>query len=105
MNALICNIEETQDSNLPTAANYSTVSNMNLDTLVGVSLSGASLLNAIDLDGVDPFFPAVYGSVTNISNEKEGYDECLGHPNPQYLYHYHFMPPCVANPNQYLVTG
>lgn len=34
-----------------------------------------------------------------------GADYCLGHPSFTYIYHYHFMPPCIANPNLNLSTG
>lgn len=55
---------------------------MIMGTAVGTSLSGVMLLTAESMEGVDPFFPAVYGSVTNASAAKETSDECIGHPNP-----------------------
>jgi hypothetical protein len=64
-----------------------------------MSLSGVSFFTAENSDNVDPFFPALYGRATNITEEKEVFDQCMGHPSPQGLYHFHFMPPCVANPN------
>jgi hypothetical protein len=64
-----------------------------------MSLVGVNYFTAENNDNVDPFYPAIYERATNISAEKEVYDQCLGHPSPQDLYHFHFMPPCLANPN------
>lgn len=75
--------------------------NPDMGPAIGVALDGVVLLNGDSKDGIDPFYPAVYGRVTNITGELDGVDECLGHPTPGSLYHYHFMPPCVANPNLY----
>lgn len=44
---------------------------------------------------MDPFFPKAWG--TNTNTEAERVDMCLGHPQAQGIYHYHFMPPCIFN--------
>lgn len=45
-----------------------------MNTVVGVSLSGVVFLTAESLEGVDPFFPKLYGTLTDINKAKEGYD-------------------------------
>jgi len=64
---------------------------------VGVSLSGVPLLNGLSLNNVDPLYPAVYGTVTDINSAKESVDSCLGHPTPIGIYHYHEMAPCAID--------
>ena len=44
---------------------------------------------------VDPFFPQAWGDVTNVDAEKV--DKCLMHPQIQGIFHYHFMPVCLAD--------
>jgi len=68
---------------------------------VGVALNGVVYFTAATNKNIDPFYPAVYNGVTDIEAAKETTDECIGHPGPQLLYHYHFMPPCVANSTLY----
>jgi hypothetical protein len=72
-----------------------------LASAVAVATDGVVILNALSRDGVDPYYPAVYGKVTNTTAVLEGVDECLGHPTSGSLYHYHFLSPCLANPNMY----
>jgi len=55
------------------------------------------LLNGLSMNGVDPLYPAVYGSVTDISSSKESFDSCLGHPTPDGMYHYHALAPCSVD--------
>ena len=68
------------DANLPTAAGYT---NKNDDTsllnVVGIALTGASILGPVSTNSVDPIYPAVDGVIT--SSDMEEFDACLGHPN------------------------
>jgi hypothetical protein len=38
------------------------------NTAWGVATSGALMFDSVSIDSVDPYFPAVYGSVTNPSS-------------------------------------
>lgn len=53
--------------------------------------------NGISGEGVDPIFPAVYGSVTNAEDALERSDSCFGHPGFAGDFHYHSASPCQAD--------
>jgi hypothetical protein len=57
------------------------------------------MFNGISGDGVDPFYPAVYGKVTDPDSMKEKVDWCLAHPQRQGMFHYHTASSCIANKN------
>ena len=46
----------------------------------GVSVTGVQLYNGISAEGVDPFYPAVYGTVTDPAAVVEKVDWCIAHP-------------------------
>jgi hypothetical protein len=94
---LICTISVSDDSNVPTAAGYSTVGTTALGSVVGVVFTGVTLYGAVSLNSVDPLYPAVYGTVTDANSAKEMFDMCLGHPQTSGMYHYHAFAPCVAD--------
>lgn len=103
MNTLVCAIDSTKDSNIPSAYNFSNSGDKD-DVVSGIGIDGVVIETPISGAGADPFFPAVYGGVTNVEMELshlEGtFDACLGHVGPgNDPYHYHFMPPCLASPN------
>ena len=71
-----------------------------MDTSVGITITGINMFNALSADDVDPYYPAVYGHVTNITEATEHVDLCLGHPNPMgNTYHYHIPSPCMWDKN------
>ena len=80
LDAIVCNIDEVTDSSVPTAAGYTSTGSTSLDTHSAITMSGVSILGPVSLNDVDPFYPAIYGTVTNTENAKEGFDMCLGHP-------------------------
>merc|ERR1712046_69509 len=45
-------------------------------------------------EGVDPFYPAAYGTVTDPSKVVEKVDSCLQHPQPDGIFHYHTAQTC-----------
>ena len=49
-------------------------------TAWGVATSGALLFDSVSMNSVDPYFPAVYGSVTNAASATEFVDFCQAHP-------------------------
>ena len=85
LDAIVCNLQS--QSSAPPGSNL--VSNgAPLNTLAGVSIDGVAILNVNSANNVDPFYP-----VGNIS--AESVDLCLGHPNPQNIYHYHIGSGCA----------
>jgi len=46
----------------------------------GVAVSGVMIFNGISGEGVDPFYPSVYGRVTDPDTAVEKVDVCLAHP-------------------------
>ena len=63
---------------------------------IGVMISGASLFNPYEGDGVTV---AVSGNfaVTDASGEDVAFlDSCNGHPSPNGAYHYHALPTCIT---------
>jgi len=94
VNELVCDITTSKNSNLPSKASFTANGATDLTKFVGVSLSGVPILNGLSLNNVDPLYPAIYGTVTNIESAKESFDTCLGHPSSSGMYHYHAMAPC-----------
>lgn len=62
-----------------------------------MATSGVIIYNAASLNSVDPLYPAIYGSVTNIASAYEYFDACLMHPNANGVLHYHAASPCLAD--------
>jgi hypothetical protein len=78
---LICNTVGPSDSNIPSASGTTVNSGgTTYNTAWGVATSGALLFSSISMNSVDPYFPAVYGSVTNAASEAEKVDFCQAHP-------------------------
>ena len=51
-----------------------------MKTAFGVATSGVLMFSALSAENVDPFYPAVYGSVTDPDAVAEKVDYCLAHP-------------------------
>jgi hypothetical protein len=103
LNELICNITTTHDQNIPASADFKIASGAKpLGPAIGTSLTGVAFLSGMDANNVDPAYPVAYGGLTldQIGRPRSNFDECLGHstPLPSNVYHYHLLPPCVANP-------
>ena len=100
VNNVLCDIMRTANRNIPTESKPIQHGN-NMDTSVGTTITGVNMYNALSADDVDPYYPAVYGHVTNITEATEHVDFCLGHPNPPLTYHYHIGSPCLfGEPSQ-----
>jgi hypothetical protein len=92
INAIACTLTSVQDSNIPSAAGYTTIGTSSLSTTSGVALSGTTFFSALSANSVDPFYPEVNGVYD--SSDLEMVDTCLGHPQETGWYHYHTMSPC-----------
>lgn len=54
-------------------------------------------MNGISAEGVDPFYPAVYGSVSDPAAVVEKIDWCVAHPQVHGIFHYHTASTCRAD--------
>lgn len=66
--------------NVPTAAGLNLIEGNDMATAFGVATSGVLMFSALSAENVDPFYPAVYGSVTDPDAVVEKVDYCLAHP-------------------------
>lgn len=89
----------SSDSNIPSGSNYNKIGSTSLNTAWGVSTTGVLIMNGISAEGVDPFYPAQYGTVTDPDSVVEKVDWCLAHPQNQGIFHYHIASPCQGNNN------
>ena len=81
VDSLVCNIMRSKDDNIPKASGYAKTTNSDsLNTAWGVATTGSLLFSSISGEGVDPFYPAKYGSVTDPDSVVEKVDACLQHP-------------------------
>jgi len=62
---------------MPSTASYSNIGTTDIDSAVGVALSGVMLFNGLTPDSYDPFYPAVDGVASSDSSLMEVFDECL----------------------------
>lgn len=79
---MICNIKRSDNANIPKASDFKVNAGSKMMTSWGVATSGIQMFNGLSAEGSDPFYPRVYGKVTedNIANAVERTDGCLGHP-------------------------
>ena len=97
VNAILCEIKI--HSNAPAASETTIKGSSSMNAVTGLSLDGVAYMNQMSIEGVDPFYPSVYGSVTDPSAVVEKVDMCLGHPQASGIYHYHTLSPCVIAPD------
>ena len=55
------------------------------------------MFNGISDSGVDPFYPAAFGTVTNPDDAIENIDYCMAHLETTGILHYHVASTCVAD--------
>lgn len=65
VDSLLCNIMRSRDANIPRKADYEN-NGESFNTGWGIATSGVQIFNAISAMGVDPFYPAKYGTVTDL---------------------------------------
>ena len=68
----------SQDQNIPSGSGFINKGTTTMNTGWGVAVSGVMIFNGISGEGVDPFYPVVYGSNSNVEAEK--LDRCMAHP-------------------------
>eukprot|EP00754_Rhynchopus_humris_P037898 Rhum_TRINITY_DN205_c0_g1::Rhum_TRINITY_DN205_c0_g1_i1::g.847::m.847 len=96
VNDLLCDIQRHSQSNVPSSSRLVVTGAADLTVVSGVAVDGVAFLNPISADGVDPFYPVVYGTVMDPALVEQKVDECLGHPQGAGRYHYHTASPCLA---------
>lgn len=101
----MCDIMASGDRKIPKSVDYTRNTPRPEGTAWGVATSGVLLFTGISAEGVDPFYPAVYGSVTNPDAVKEKVDWCLAHPQVTGIFHYHSASPCLANATEWEDRG
>ena len=95
VDSLVCNIMRSKDSNIPSISSYTLTSDSDtINTAWGVATTGSLLFSSLSGEGVDPFYPSVYGTVTDPDSVLEKVDSCLQHPQPQGVFHYHTVQAC-----------
>lgn len=70
-----------------------------MNTAWGLSTTGVMIYNGISAEGVDPFYPTLYGGISDLVTEKV--DWCLAHPQAQGMFHYHAASTCLADPTTF----
>ena len=73
-----------------------------MDTVAGVALNGVVILGSSSMEKVDPFYPKTWSGSSQANTELV--DACLGHPQPQGIYHYHILSPCIKSTTGILTT-
>lgn len=104
MNDLLCDIGTNR--NVPNGISFSAADGTtSMGTMYGIGVNNVALFTAISAESVDPFYPAVYASVTDPDSVVERVDECLGHPQAQGVYHHHSYSPCLLDTSANSVTA
>ena len=70
---LICDIQRSADSKIPSASGYTKTGSARLETSWGVAKTGVLMFNGLSIEDEDPFYPPPGG-------EEEKVDMCLAHP-------------------------
>ena len=96
LNELLCNIYVSSNDKVPSEASFEELSTAD-DVSWGIAVTGTSLFNGVSLNSVDPFYPAVYGTVTDPDSEVEVVDWCLCHPQTAGVLHYHSASTCIPD--------
>lgn len=98
LNALLCDdLTSAKSDYIPSSAGYVKKNGQSFGTAWGVSTTGVLMFTAMSAENVDPFYPAVYGHVTDPDSVVEKVDWCLAHPQVQGVFHYHSASICQAN--------
>lgn len=61
LNDILCNLQRSRDSAVPAGSGFTNAGTQFM-TAWGVATDGAFLFNGLNIDAVDPFYPAPYGS-------------------------------------------
>ena len=69
----------SKDSNVPSASGF-TNTGQSQNTVWAVAKTGVLIMSGVSIEGVDPFYPAKYGSVSDPASVVERVDSCLAHP-------------------------
>ena len=99
VNALLCNIMRSHSNSIPKETAFkANEGESKMHTAWGVAVTGAMIFNGISGEGVDPYYPAKYGRVTDLQKATERVDRCLSHPAGRSgMLHYHTVSTWAAN--------
>ena len=102
VNDQVCDIQA--HSTVPSASHFTLKGSSSMRVVAGIALDGVAYMNHMSAFGVDPFYPSVYGQVSDPAQAVEKVDLCLGHPQAAGIYHYHSLSPCIADPTSQSVN-
>ena len=78
LDEIICNLVRSKESNIPDSVHYEDIDNGARGW--GIATTGVQIWNGLSIEGVDPFYPAKYGTVRFPEDNVEQVDQCLAHP-------------------------
>ena len=76
-------------------------SDASVTTIAGFSINGVIIFGTVSANKVDPYYPQSWSGAVSVV--AENVDACIGHPDFDGIYHYHFLPPCVIG-SSYIST-
>jgi hypothetical protein len=90
LNAIVCNTNSTKSA--PSSASFTPSTNFtNADRIVGISIDGVPIFNALNRINEDIFYPIT-------ANSTESVDSCLGHTRTNGTYYYRLGSSCSLDP-------
>lgn len=73
---LVCDTTRSRDRNIAEDAEFNRIGLHNIDYAWGMSISGVLIWQGLSYEGVDPFYPTVYGSVYDPATVQQRVDTC-----------------------------
>ena len=73
---LVCDTTRSRDRNIAEDAEFNRIGLHNIDYAWGMSISGVLIWQGLSYEGVDPFYPTVYGSVYDPTTVQQTVDTC-----------------------------
>jgi hypothetical protein len=102
VDALVCNATSADVVNIPDDSEYTLKSGDDGDISWGVSVTGIYMYHGLNDEGVDPFYPVIYGNVTTEpENTTVSVDSCFSDTNSDGFMHYHCASSCIPDKPRY----
>lgn len=79
LNNIVCNVNIAGDANVRTTCQLNRTGTLYANSW-GVSTTGVLYFSPESVMGMDPFYPAAYGSISGSVGAIEQLDNCLAHP-------------------------
>jgi hypothetical protein len=101
---LVCNATSSHPDNIPEASKYIYHQGSDQDLSWGLSVTGIFMYHGVNPEGVDPFYPAIYGDINSTAEAKASIpdlDSCFSDTTSEGFMHYHTAPHCIADMEKY----